>query len=87
MGCESFPKQTNKKDGINQSATIKTDSFYLMSNFFDVNEAFETRIPLHRLAETDEIKGLALYLASPASSFVTGSQMVIDGGAMLGMAD
>lgn len=50
-------------------------------------EAFARFVPLHRLASTDEIQGLALFLASPASSYVTGSQMVIDGGVLLGMAD
>jgi len=50
-------------------------------------EAFEYRVPLHRVAHTDEIKPLALFLASPASSFVTGSQIVIDGGQMLGLTD
>lgn len=50
-------------------------------------EAFETRVPLHRVAHTDEIKPLALFLASSASSFVTGSQIVIDGGQMLGRVD
>jgi NAD(P)-dependent dehydrogenase (short-subunit alcohol dehydrogenase family) len=49
--------------------------------------AFETRVPLHRIAHTDEIKPLALFLASQASSFVTGSQIVIDGGHMLGRVD
>ena len=31
--------------------------------------------------EVDEIKGLALLLASPASSFITGTVIPIDGGA------
>jgi NAD(P)-dependent dehydrogenase (short-subunit alcohol dehydrogenase family) len=35
---------------------------------------------LKRLADTDEIKGLALLLASPASSFITGTVIPIDGG-------
>jgi len=38
------------------------------------------RQPLGRLATTDEIADAALYLASPAASFVTGSQLVVDGG-------
>ncbi|WP_421404493.1 SDR family NAD(P)-dependent oxidoreductase [Agrobacterium fabrum] len=49
--------------------------------------AFEKWSVLHRVAETSEIKGLALYLASPASSYVTGAQMVIDGGLHLRPAD
>jgi NAD(P)-dependent dehydrogenase (short-subunit alcohol dehydrogenase family) len=52
-----------------------------------IRKQYEAGIPLHRIASTDEIKGLALYLASPASSYVTGTQMVIDGGSMTGMAD
>ncbi len=38
------------------------------------------RIPLGRFAEPAEIKGLAVFLASSASDYVTGSTMVIDGG-------
>ena len=34
-----------------------------------------------------QLPGLALFLASPASSFVTGSQIVIDGGMQVGVAD
>jgi NAD(P)-dependent dehydrogenase (short-subunit alcohol dehydrogenase family) len=49
--------------------------------------AFAKFVPMHRLASTDEMQGLALYLASQASSYVTGSQIVIDGGVLLGMAD
>jgi NAD(P)-dependent dehydrogenase (short-subunit alcohol dehydrogenase family) len=43
-------------------------------------KAFEDMSVLHRVADTSEIKGLALFLASPASAYVTGAQMVIDGG-------
>lgn len=38
--------------------------------------------PMKRLAQPSEIKGTALYLASSASSFVTGACVVIDGGCM-----
>jgi NAD(P)-dependent dehydrogenase (short-subunit alcohol dehydrogenase family) len=44
-------------------------------------------VPLGRIASTDEIMGLALFLASPASDYMTGSQVVIDGGVTLGTAD
>jgi len=44
-------------------------------------------VPLKRIAGTDEIMGLALFLASPASDYMTGAQVVIDGGATLGFAD
>ncbi|MFC1736717.1 SDR family NAD(P)-dependent oxidoreductase [Candidatus Hydrogenedentota bacterium] len=41
---------------------------------------FESKIPLGRFGRPEELGGLILYLASPSSSFVTGSQFVIDGG-------
>jgi NAD(P)-dependent dehydrogenase (short-subunit alcohol dehydrogenase family) len=41
---------------------------------------FTAMIPLGRIAQPDEIKGLALLLASPAGSFITGTVIPIDGG-------
>jgi NAD(P)-dependent dehydrogenase (short-subunit alcohol dehydrogenase family) len=40
-------------------------------------------IPLRRMAEPEELKGLVLLLASPAGSFITGAAHVIDGGALI----
>lgn len=47
----------------------------------EVRAEFEAMSLLKRVADVDEIKGLALYLASPASSFMTGAVIPIDGGA------
>jgi len=53
----------------------------------DFAKILEQVCPTHRVGSTDEIQGLALFLASDASSYVTGTQIVIDGGLTLGMAD
>lgn len=44
--------------------------------------ALLAEIPLHRMGQPDEIAGLALYLASDAAAYVTGSTFFIDGGLM-----
>lgn len=38
------------------------------------------RIPLGRLGETDDVVGAVLFFASPASNFVTGQTLYLDGG-------
>jgi NAD(P)-dependent dehydrogenase (short-subunit alcohol dehydrogenase family) len=43
-------------------------------------QAFVEKIPLGRWGELHEIAGAALFLASPASAFVTGSALFVDGG-------
>jgi gluconate 5-dehydrogenase len=40
----------------------------------------ERRIPLHRIAETDDIVGASLLLCTDASSFITGQILTLDGG-------
>ena len=46
-------------------------------------EKFLTKIPMHRMGEPDEIGTVALFLASPMASYMTGEQIVVDGGVLL----
>ncbi|MDO8577180.1 MAG: SDR family NAD(P)-dependent oxidoreductase [Candidatus Daviesbacteria bacterium] len=48
-----------------------------------VMESFLAKIPMHRMGEPDEIGKVALFLASDMSSYMTGSQIVVDGGVLL----
>jgi 3alpha(or 20beta)-hydroxysteroid dehydrogenase len=46
-------------------------------------DALVKSTPLRRLGTVDEIAAAALYLASPAAGFVTGTDFVVDGGMSL----
>lgn len=50
------------------------------ATFAQVKEKFQRVIPLNRLGTTEDVALAALYLASPASSWVTGNIFEIDGG-------
>jgi NAD(P)-dependent dehydrogenase (short-subunit alcohol dehydrogenase family) len=45
-----------------------------------IRKEFETGIPLGRIAQPREIAYVALFLASDESSFMTGAELVVDGG-------
>jgi gluconate 5-dehydrogenase len=72
------------KEGINVNALLPgpfaTEINLPLLNDPEKYRAFMDRIPLGRWAEPHEIGALALYLCSPASSFVTGTGFSIDGG-------
>jgi dehydrogenase/reductase SDR family member 4 len=45
-----------------------------------LNERITAATPAGRMAEPEEITGMALYLASSASDFATGAVFAVDGG-------
>lgn len=49
----------------------------------NILEKFMLKIPMKRMGQADEIGKVALFLASDLSSYMTGSQVVVDGGVLL----
>lgn len=52
----------------------------LVEPLADYHRQWEPKIPLGRMGRPEELAGLYVYLASEASSYMTGSDVVIDGG-------
>jgi NAD(P)-dependent dehydrogenase (short-subunit alcohol dehydrogenase family) len=58
-------------------ATDMTDDYLKDEQFINM---INTKVPLARYAQPDELVGTVIYLASKASDYVTGHSVVIDGG-------
>ena len=54
------------------SAAIRKDAAFV--------ERINQRVPLHRWGKPEDLAGIAVFLASGASSYLTGQQIVVDGG-------
>ncbi|CAN5507272.1 SDR family oxidoreductase [soil metagenome] len=60
---------------------VKTD---MARALWEGNEdGFSSMVPLHRLGEPTDIANAATFLASDASSWITGTMIVVDGGMLL----
>lgn len=45
-----------------------------------VRHTYEQRIPMGHIATADEVAGAVLWFATPAAAYVTGQELVVDGG-------
>ena len=59
---------------------IRTDFARALWENPEALAARNAETPLRRIGDPDEIAGAAVYLAAPASSFMTGQTLVVDGG-------
>jgi NAD(P)-dependent dehydrogenase (short-subunit alcohol dehydrogenase family) len=49
----------------------------------EMMQGFIAQIPMGRMGSPDDIAKVAVFLASPASDYVTGEIIVVDGGRLL----
>ena len=49
----------------------------------EIRAPFESELPMKRIGNADELDAALAFLASPASSYMTGQTLVVDGGACL----
>ena len=62
---------------------VKTDFSKLLWENPDAEKATSQRMPLRRLGEADDFQGVAVFLASDESSFMTGQALTMCGGASM----
>jgi len=66
---------TERVDELDQAAAERTGK-----TFDDVRQASVSAIPMGRMGQPEELANLALFLASEAASYITGTAIQVDGG-------
>jgi 7-alpha-hydroxysteroid dehydrogenase len=77
LACEWSPKI--RVNAIAAGATM-TDALEAFVNMGDLIQQMEAKTPMRRLARPEDIAAAALFLASPAGSWITGKVLEVDGG-------
>jgi len=79
---ELMAADLNPKIRVNAVApgAILTEALEVVANNPELRTSIENATPLRRLGVPEDIAAAVLYLASPASSYVTGQILAVDGG-------
>jgi NAD(P)-dependent dehydrogenase (short-subunit alcohol dehydrogenase family) len=64
---------------------VRTDFARALWENPDTLKAVTRSTPMRRIGEPHEIAGAAVFLASPASTFMTGQAVIVDGGSTVGV--
>lgn len=64
---------------------VRTDFARALWENPDTLKAVTRGTPLRRIGEPHEIAGAAVFLAAPASAFMTGQSIIVDGGSTIGV--
>ena len=65
---------------VDTPMSVKDSGNELLSDWFKRNYVEGDHLPLRRAAKPEEIAGVALFLAGPDASYITGQVIVVDGG-------
>jgi 2-deoxy-D-gluconate 3-dehydrogenase len=80
LAAHNIQVNTIAPGGITTHGTASGDNAEELKK---ITEYFSATLPMKRMGEPDEIGKAVLFRASGLSSYMTGSQVVVDGGALL----
>jgi gluconate 5-dehydrogenase len=78
LAAEWAPDQINVN--VVAPTFVRTQQVAAMLSDPDFHKALVARIPLGRIAEPDDVANAVLFFVSPASAFITGQTLYLDGG-------